>query len=68
MKGALLNLSLLVSTVVGGHPRDAFTRVKSRNPGPGLVTNLEARTSAPQHAHRRAFYSSQYLNNGTERS
>ncbi|KAF2234151.1 serine carboxypeptidase [Viridothelium virens] len=66
MKSIFLSLSVLISTAVGSHPRDAFTRAKPRDASPGLITNLGARTSAPQHVHKRASYSSPYLNNNTE--
>ena len=68
MRFALLSFSVLVSTVAGAHPRDTFLRAKTRDPGVGVVANLEAGGVAPQRVHKRSSYSSPYLNNNTERS
>jgi hypothetical protein len=67
MKCTFLCISLFASIALSAHPRDAFTRVKSRLSGPGLVSNLNGRAAPAKHPQKRASYTSPYLNNITER-
>jgi hypothetical protein len=70
----LLAALFVASTIGGGHPRDAFTRLEPRAPTHGYLnhakdthfisTYLQDRSSQPSDS---LYHGSRYLNNNTKR-